>query len=51
VVLQKISAADGLNQGGADLAFRAKKTAKDIMVAVGEAKDEALKKRQGKAVT
>jgi len=51
VVLQNISAEDGLNQGGADLAFRAKKTANDLMDAAGDAKDEALKKRQGKAVT
>jgi len=47
VFLQNISAEDGLNQGGAELAFRAKKTANDLM----DAKDEALKKRQGKAVT
>jgi len=51
MVFQNISAARGLNREGADLTSSAKKTASDLMDAAGDAKDEALTKRQGKTVT
>jgi hypothetical protein len=51
IVLQNIPAADGLIQEGAELASRTKKSASDLIDAVGDAKDKAKTKLQGKAVT